>query len=74
MATYSEPVIGDWYINADGQFIRAWGCVYEYGWLSGVIIQPLNGGRYCINLPQWRDLDLVRYAAGREACGGVLLP
>ena len=50
MATYQEPVIGDWHINADGQFIRAWGNIYEPGQLSGVILQPLNSNRYCISL------------------------
>lgn len=73
MATYSEPVIGDWYINMDGQFIRTWGCVYEHGRLNGVVIQPLNGGRYYISLTRWRDLKPVRYAATREARSEVVL-
>jgi hypothetical protein len=71
VATYHEPVIGDWYINADGQFIRAWGNIYELGQLNGVILQPLNSPRYSITLEQWQELDLVRYAANQEACGGV---
>lgn len=74
MATHTKPVVGDWYINADGQFIRAWGCVYEQGRLRAVVLQPLNGGRQCVTLSQWRALDLVRYAATADLHREIRLP
>ena len=61
MATYQKPITGDWYINADGKFIRIWGLVYQKGLLSRVVLQQLSGKRYHIALADWRRLDLVRY-------------
>lgn len=61
MATHQKPEIGDWYINADGQFVRTWGLIYEQGQLDKVIIQQLNGKRHHLGLNDWHLLDLVRY-------------
>ena len=71
MANYKKPIIGSWYINSDGQFVRVWGVVYEHGKLNRVVIHLLSGKRYCIKLEKWRTLDLVRYPAAQEMRGVV---
>jgi len=72
LATHQKPITGDWYINTDGQFIGAWGAVYEYGQLGRIIIQQHNGKRYHVSLSDWYQLDLVPCPISEEQRNGTL--
>jgi hypothetical protein len=71
LAANQNPVIGAWYVDCDGRFLRVWGSVYQNEELHQVVIQQLNGKRKAIDIGRWRCLDLVRYPAVAQRNSGV---
>ena len=71
MAVNQKPIIGTWYINLSGQFLRAWAVIYDHGQPSEVVIHYLNGMRFIVSLEDWYKLDLECYPHQDEECSGV---
>ncbi len=61
MAEQKQPIVGAWYVNANCQFLRVWGIVFNEGKAGQVVLSYLNGSRQFINMSEWYEQDLRRY-------------
>ena len=61
MRVQQQPIIGAWYVNANCQFLRVWGVVFNQGKAGQVVLSYLNGNRQFVDMSEWYAQDLRRY-------------
>lgn len=57
-----KPIPGYWYSNQAGQLIQVRAIVFMGGTGRRVVIEDISGKRQSLDLPSWRELDLVLHS------------
>jgi hypothetical protein len=62
MFLQQKPIPGYWYSNQSGQLIQVRAIVFSGGRGSRIVIEDISGKRQSLDMPSWRDLDLVLHS------------
>lgn len=62
MFLQQKPIPGYWYSNQAGQLIQVRAIVFSGGRGSRIVIEDISGKRQSLDMPSWRDLDLVLHS------------
>jgi hypothetical protein len=62
MFLQQKPIPGYWYSNQAGQLIQVRAIVFSGGRGSRIVIEDISGKRQSLDMPSWRDMDLVLHS------------
>ncbi|NNJ94562.1 MAG: hypothetical protein HKP57_07450 [Halobacteria archaeon] len=62
MFLQQKPIPGYWYSNQSGQLIQVRAIVFTGGRGSRIVIEDISGKRQSLDVPSWRDMDLVLHS------------
>jgi hypothetical protein len=62
MFLQQKPIPGYWYSNQSGQLIQVRAIVFSGGKGNRIVIEDISGKRESLDLPSWRDMDLVLHS------------